>query len=334
MIAHDREPCPVTSDRSRKISLVQAVVKPRWGTASYLVYAGAFAVLGSAASSVSYLAGHYGAGGLAVWTLLIFAVLLAVAQTLRRQGRDLAAGVFAFVSVDAFGLLVGALWSWWGWLDTSSGTSVSIGAAGSLVETSSSSSPFAGFDLGRLSLELLIVVAAVSASRRFRHPLPLAIATVAGWLFVADLVSNGGNWTAAVTLFVGLIYLGVGRALDGGPRDANAFWFHLTGGLLIGGTLLYWWHAGDFRWSLICVGALAYIVLAYRTRRSSWAVLGSVGLLAAAVHFSEEWSHGAYAFFGDDAEPSRTWVPLVVFAVVGFLLVALGLARRGTTDGA
>jgi hypothetical protein len=310
---------------------VQAVVKPRWTSASYLVYAGAFVVLGSATASVSYLAGHYGSGGLAGWALLIFAVLLAVALGLRRQGNGLAAGVFAFVAVDAFGILVGSLWSWWGWLDTSSGSSLSLGSDGAMVEASSSS-PFSGFDLGSLSLELLVLAAAISAARRFRHPLPVWTATVAGWVLVADVISNGGNWSAVVTLFIGLVYLAIGRSLDGGPRDAYGFWFHLTAGLLIGGTLLYWWHSGDFRWSLICVGALVYIALAYRTRRSSWAVLGSLGLAAAAAHFSTEWSHTTIDFFGDDGGIARPWAPIVVFAVLGFLLVALGLARRATAD--
>jgi hypothetical protein len=307
---------------------VQAVAKPRWTSASYLVYAGAFVVLVSAIASVSYLASQYGSGGLAGWALLIFAVLLAVAHALRRQGHALAAGVFAFVAVDAFGILVGSLWTWWGWLDGSSGTSLTIGTGGSVVETSSSSTPFSGFDLGLLSLELLILLAAIAAVRAFRHPLPIWTATVVGWLFVADVISNGGNWTAVVTLFIGLVYQAIGRSLDGGPRDAYGFWFHLSAGLLIGGTLLFWWHAGDFRWSLICVGALVYIAFAHRRRRSSWAVLGSVGLAAAAAHFSAEWSHTSIDFFGDDSGVARPWAPIVVFAVLGFLLVALGLARR------
>jgi hypothetical protein len=307
---------------------VQAVAKPQWTSASYLVYAGAFVVLGAATASVSYLSTQYGAGGLAAWALLIFAVLLTVAGGLRRQGHALAAGVFAFLAVDAFGILVGSLWSWWGWLDTSSGTSVTIGS--SVVDTSSaSSSPFSGFDVGLLSLELLIFLAAVAAVRAFRHPLPIWTATGLAWLFVTDVISNGGNWTAVVTLFIGLVYLAIGRSLDGGPRDAYGFWFHLSAGELIGGTLLYWWHAGDFRWSLICVGALVYIALARRTRRSSWAVLGSLGLVAAATHFSVEWSRTSVGFFGDGGEVGRPWAPMVVFAVLGFLLVALGLARRG-----
>jgi hypothetical protein len=311
---------------------VQAVAKPSWTSASYLVYAGAFVVLAAATASVSYLATRYGAGGLAGWALLIFAVLLAVAHGLRRQGRALAAGVFAFVTVDAFGILVGALWSWWGWLDASSGASLSIDTGGGMIERTSSSTPFSGFDLGLLSLELLVLLAAIAAVRAFRHPLPLWTATGVAWLLVTDVVSNGGNWTAVVTLFVGLVYLAIGRSLDGGARDAYGFWFHLSAGLLIGGALLYWWHAGDFRWALICVAALVYIALGYRRRRSSWAVLGSLGLAAAATHFSLEWSHTSVALFGGGSGVGRPWAPLVVFAVLGFLLVALGLARRAAAD--
>lgn len=314
---------------------MQAVAKPRWSTASYLVYAGAFIVLGATIGSISYLAVEYGSGALAAWALLLFAVLLGVAVTLRRQGHQLAAGVFAFVAIDSFGLFVGALWTWWGWLSNgTNGASVSIGMGGTVVERSSST-PFSGFDLGLLSLELVILIASIVTLRTFRHPLLLWGITGLMWLFVADVVSNGGNWTAVVTLVIGLVYLAIGRSLDRGPRDAYGFWFHLSAGLLIGGTLLFWWHSGDLRWALICVGALLYVALAHRARRSSWAVLGSLGFVAAATHFSLEWARGGIGPFGNgSAAPPRVWVPLVVFAFVGFLLVVLGLARPEAADAA
>jgi hypothetical protein len=71
-----------------------------------------------------------------------------------------------------------------------------------------------------------------------------------------------------------------------------------------------------------------YIAFARRSRRSSWAVLGSIGLVAAATHFSVEWARAGFDLFGEGPTATRTWVPLVVFAFVGFLLVALGLGRR------
>jgi hypothetical protein len=133
-----------------------------------------------------------------------------------------------------------------------------------------------------------------------------------------------------VTLLVGLAYLAAGS----GDRP-SAFWFQLASGMLIGGSLLYWWHSGDWQWALVAVVALVYVAVARATDRSSWAVLGSIGLLAATSHFASEWSHGSSGGTGVLRVPVsefRGWVPSLVFAFTGFLLVALGLGltRRRT----
>ena len=296
-----------------------AVLKPRWSPSSYLTYAGGLTVLGAALGALSYLAGQYGDAAYAAWALLVFAGLAAIALGLRRRESALAAGVFAFVDVLAFTAFVAALWHWWGWLPAST----------------ASSSPFAGFHVGLLSLELLTIVAALVARRAFRHPLPSAIVAFLGWLFVTDAVSNGGSWSAVVTLLVGLLYLVAGTAVDRGPRRPYGFWLHLVAGLAIGGSLLYWWHAGDTRWALVCVASLVFVGIAGRTRRSSWAVLATIGLFAAATHFSGDWAHTRIAFGAAAVDTFRGWVPALVFAFVGFLLVALGLlARRRDPDDA
>ena len=49
--------------------------------------------------------------------------------------------------------------------------------------------------------------AAIDDMRRFKFPFIASIAVFVGWFFVIDLLSGGGNWTACVTLFVGLVYL-------------------------------------------------------------------------------------------------------------------------------
>jgi hypothetical protein len=62
-------------------------------------------------------------------------------------------------------------------------------------------------------------------------------------------------------------------------------------------------------------------------------VLGTVGLVLAAGHFAIEWTRVGIPFLFSGANPSngpRGYVPSLVFAFVGFLLVSLGLltARR------
>jgi hypothetical protein len=80
-------------------------------------------------------------------------------------------------------------------------------------------------------------------------------------------------------------------------------------------------------WALISVAGLLFVTIAYATKRSSWAVLGAIGLFLAASHYAAEWSNGTTDIFG--LTTGSDWVPYPVFAFLGFLLVALGLRSRG-----
>ena len=95
----------------------------------------------------------------------------------------------------------------------------------------------------------------------------------------------------------------------------------------MGGALLYWWHTTDTDWALVSVAALVFVLVAYMSKRSSWAVLGAIGLLAAGAHFANEWSPDSDSSFSSVASASD-WAPYAVFAFVGFLLVFLGLRGR------
>src|SRR5207244_12990425 len=90
------------------------------------------------------------------------------------------------------------------------------------------------------------------------------------------------------------------------------FWLHVAAGLTIGGSLLYFWHRSDANWALVAVAAIVYVAFAVGLGRSSWAVLGALGLFLAAGHFASEWSGGAFELF--DGEATTDWAPLVVFA--------------------
>ena len=289
--------------------------KPVWTTSSFLLYAGGLTVLGAALGALGYLSGQYGDAAYAGWAALILVVLAALADRLRRRDRWTAAGVFAFAAVLAWAAFVGALWTWFGWLHPS---------------THGSGSPFHGFSVARLSLELLLLGAARVGLHRYRFPLVRSISAVVGWLFVTDLVSGGGNWSAVVTLLIGLAYLAGGSGSD----NPSAFWLHLVGGVLIGGALLYWWHTTDWQWALVCVVSLLYVAIANGTDRSSWAVLGALGLLMASGHFATEWTHVHLSLSdvlgggGGGLVHGRFWVPSVVFAFTGFLLVSLGVRGR------
>lgn len=276
--------------------------KPIWTTSSFLIYTGGLTVLGAGIGALGYLSSTNGSGALAGWALLVLVVLYGLAHDLRRRDRQVAAGIFAFVSVIAWGAFVGLTWRWFGWLGTTSS--------------------FKHFSVARLSLELLILIAARDDRRRFGFPFITLISALVGWFFVVDLITSGGSWTAFVTLVIGLVYLIAGAVSD----KPSAFWLHLVGGALIGGSFVYWWHTSDAQWALISIVSLVYVLIAYATKRSSWAVLGTGGFFAATIHY----------VVGSPLAVVRQgvagWAPSVAFACLGFWLVLLGMRGRRSVE--
>ena len=289
------------------------VVVPRWSSWSFLLYAGGFIALSSALGWLVYLSGRYGDAAYAGWALVVVLVLEGAAHAFLRRGHRIAAGVFAFTGVVAFAAFVGALFIWFGWLGHQS-----------------SPPTFRGFDTGRLALELLTLAAAVASLRTFRHPLLMLPVALVSWLFVTDLLSGGGDWSAIVTFLAGLLFLAWALATDAGPRRPYGFWLHVAAGFLIGGSLLYFWHSDNVDWVLVALASLVYVRLAAAFGRSSWVVLGTAGLLLASAHLTLEWASVSVPFFGHAGSSSRGWVPPLVFTVTGALLVTLGvlLGRR------
>lgn len=278
------------------------IVRPRWASWSFLVYTGGLTFALAAGGWLTYLSSKSGAAGDTGWALLIFVVLAGIAEWFRRTGHPVTAGVFAFGAVGAFVAFLAKLWSWLGW-HTSQHT-------------------FAGFHFARLVLELVWILAAVAALKRYRFPFIVAQIVLVGWLFVTDLLSNGGNWSVVVSILVGIAYLMAAGAVD----RTYGFWLHVGAGLLIGGSILWWSRgAGTVTWTLVTIGACIYVYLARVFGRSSWAVLGAVGIFFAADHFTFAWSNFHILIFGDDSGPTRTWVPPLVFTCAGALLVLLGL---------
>jgi hypothetical protein len=298
--------------------------KPVWKTSSFLVYTGGLTVLGAGAAALFYLNVHYGEGALTGWALLVLVVLWVLADVLRRRDRWVAAGIFAFTAVIAWGAFVGLAWWWFGWLHNWDRA-------------------FGGWSVAHLSLELLILLAAFSDRRRWRFPFITLISATVGWFFITDFVSNGGEWSWVVSFLVGLAYL----AFASFSREPSAFWVHLVAGVLVGATLLHWLHSGDVEWAFLGVFAALFIAIGARLRRSSWAVFGAFGLFIIATHYSLVWTEpSGFTSYGPtgssglqylDPTPllifgsgfvRNPWAPIVTFAVLGFLLVAFGLITR------
>ena len=239
-------------------------LKPVWKTSSFLVYLGGLTVLIGGISAIGYLSTQYGGGARTAWAFLIFFVLLFLAGVLWRVGTWAAAGIFAFATVIAWGFFVGSAWSWFGWLK------------------GWGSSAFGVWSLAHLSLEFLILLAAVVAHALWRFPFIALISTVVFWFFITDFVSNGGWWTYTVSLFIGLVYLLAGTV----TRRPSAFWLHFVGGLLIGVPILHWFDSSNFDFAVVLVAAVFYVLIAYGTKRSSWAVFGTIGFFIATAHYA------------------------------------------------
>ena len=301
-------------------------VRVPWSSAAFLVYLGALTVFGAVVSLLAVQSAEHGPGALVLWALLVYGVITASAFAFRQRSHLVTAGLLALSSVAAFVVFVGALLDWFGWLPH-----ISL--------------DFRGFHFWLLFLELLVAVAAAVALRIFGFPLLVLVIAVASWYFVTDLISNGGDWSAIVTIAVGLVLLLVARRLDSRGSSARAFWVHVVSGLTIGGGLLWFFHDGDLDWALVALAALIYVGVGDRLLRSSWVVLGGWGILQSGAHFADKWSDVGAAFFfpfyflfpfsigfeGEyGGESNKAWAGPLVFAGTGFILIgiALLLARR------
>ena len=298
--------------RTSQFCAMNAVRAP-WSNASFLAYLGGLTILVSVLALLSIEAADHGAGGLVGWSALVLAILAGLAFLSRRNGRSVTAGLFALSAVAAFVVFFGALLQWFGWLPHTNG------------------GVFRGFRFWLLVLELAAVVAATVALRIFRFPLLVLVVAVASWFFVTDLISDGGDWSAIVTIAYGLALLAIATASDSGGSRVYGFWLHVVAGLTIGGGLLWFFHGGDFDWAVIGVVAVLYIALGDRLLRSSWVVLAAWGLLQVTTHFAERFANVRFfAFFGNEQSRQHTWAAPLSYAALGlvFIVIAQLLARR------
>ncbi|MGH3142657.1 MAG: hypothetical protein ACRDO9_05955 [Gaiellales bacterium] len=289
------------------------VVRPRWSSSSFLMYAGAFVVLSAMIVLLGWLATEHSDGGFFGWSLLVWAVIGVVAVGFELSGERVAAGLFAFVSLVALSVAAGAFETLINILDEPSG------------------GLFEGFRWALLLLALIIITAGFILLARFRFPLLVLPVAAVSWFFLVDLVSGGGTWSAIVSIFVGLFFMLVGAGAD----RAYGFWIHVVAGLAIGGAFLYMWNSATWEWILIGLIALVYFLFAGALDRSSYAVLGGIGLFLAWSYFVEKWTDAEVSnpvfegvdtpgFSSDNGEPN-VWSAALLYALFGLVLVAIGL---------
>lgn len=302
------------------MSQLPVALRPAWSASSFLVYAGALTVLVSLLILLGDLGDRHGSWGLAGWSALVLAILVAVAVRVRRDGRPLLAGLTAFVAVAVFGVLVGAL------LDA-------VGLLGS-------SAPFDDdLELAPLVVESAILAAALYAARELRFPLLMLAATAAQVVLVLDTVAGvlgGGNWLRWTALLLGLVELGLARLLDADEsRRPWAFWKHVAASLLIGGALVTLLDSGDLGWVLIGLASLGYLALARSFGRSVWAVVGALGLFLVTTHFVDESDVVVDTFpivpFEGNGDGLELWQTALVYVGLGAAYAWLGRLLRQPT---
>jgi hypothetical protein len=187
------------------------------------------------------------------------------------------------------------------------------------------------------------------ALRIFRFPLFILLIAAGTWFFATDLLSGGGDGSAAVTIVVGVALLIAALGVDAGASSPYAFWLHVVAGLTIGGGWLWLFHGGDLDWILVGLAAVFYITLGDVLVRSSWIVLGGWGLLQATAHFADKWADltpffylfpfaAANVFDGYPEHHRDPWLAALVFAALGLAFIGmallLGRRRRAAIPGA
>lgn len=299
-------------------------LRPAWSGASFLLYVGAFTVLGALGVLLGSLAKMHGSTALIGWSALFLALLLAVAAASDRDGRPVVAGLSAFVAVAVAGVAAAAL------LDA-------IGLA-------DSSEPFdRDLELAPFVVEVVVLAAALVAARRFRFPLLLLAATIATTVLVLDTtaaVVGAGNWVATAALLLGLGELAIARSLDASGHPEWAFWKHAAAAFTIGGAAIWLLDGNDAGWVFIGLLSLGYLALARSFGRSVWAIVGALGLLLTTSHFVDESDAivGAIPFLPTEVVEGgglELWQTALVYIGLGVVYALLGqFLRQPTTHDA
>lgn len=289
-------------------------LRPTWSSGSALVYIGAFVVLVATGALLDILSDLHGEAALMGYAALAAGLSLGVALALQARGRAVPAGVAATLAVLFFTVSLGALLSLVGLLDSDED----------------------GYQPATHVLELAVIVAAVLAIRRFRAPLLVLVMAVTFWIVVVDIVSrlSWGDAEEAASLVVGVALAVAGVVADRSARRPYGFWLHTVGAWAFAGAVLAL-ISGDAGWLIVGVVSLAYVALAYVLERSTYAVLGALGIIATTAYYTFDGFSIVTAFlpFGSGVldEGLEPWQIALSFVGAGLLIGLLGLVEGRVT---
>ena len=285
-------------------------LRPRWSSASALVYLGGFVILGATSALLGVLGEDHGDWALVGYSALAVVLALGIGQLLAQSGRAVAAGVLATLAVIFFAIFVGSIENAIGILDAELGD----------------------YQAGSLIVELATIAASLVALQRFRAPLLVLPITVTLWFALIDLgsLSSGDVLGEVLLVLVGLALIVAGIAVDRAGREPYGLWLHVVGGLSLGGGVLSLVE-GDLAWAFVGLLSLAYVGAAYLLARSSYAVLGTIGILATTTYFALDGFSllGAFLPFGSGEiqKGLDPWQVALSFVAAGLVIVVLGLVE-------
>jgi hypothetical protein len=278
-------------------------LRPRWSSGSALVYIGGFVVLFATASLLGVLGQDHGNAALVGFTALATAVALVLAVALQQADRPVAAGVLATLAVLFFASFVGTLEDLIGILDESDVTD--------------------DWQAGTLLLELVTIGVALVALRRFRAPLLVLPVALVFWIALVDFGAE-----EIMSIVAGVVLVATGHAVDRSDRKPYGFWLHFVGGLAFGVGVLALVD-GNAGWILVGLLSIAFVAGAYTFGRSSYAVLGAIGILATTTHFIQDGLAfvGVFVPFqiGDPEGGIDPWQIAFYYVLAGLLILVLGL---------
>lgn len=288
-------------------------LRPRWSSASALVYLGSSVILVATSVLLGILGDDHGDWALAGYSALAAILAFGLAHWLERSGRAVAAGVLATLAVVFFAIFVGSVENAIGILDVD----------------------IDDYQPATLLLEALTIAAALVALQRFRAPLLMLPIALTVWITVVDLGSLGSwNGSEVLSILVGIALIVTGVAVDRAGREPYGFWLHVVGGLAFGGGVLALIE-GDLAWAFVGLLSLAYVAAAYLLARSSYAVLGTVGILATTTYFTLDGFSILEVVLpigsGELGEPLDPWQVALSFVIAGLLIVVLGLVEDRIT---
>jgi hypothetical protein len=308
----------VTAARARAL-IPATVFRAGWSSSAFLFYAGTLVMLISILILLSSQNGEGDDFGLFGWSSLGLAAIVAAAGALRNAGLDLLAGLAAFIGLVVFAVWLGAFEDWIGLFPDDRDRFFSE-----------------DFEGGLFVIEALVVAAGLGALRLFRFPLLVLPIAAVFWYAVVDNVAvivrdkPGEDTYAALSIVAGLLLVAAGIVLDRSDRGSYALWPHVAGGLAVGGGVLELLDHGNWRWALAGLISLVFVAAARVLARSSYAVIGALGILIVGAHFIEKWfsvppPFPFLFFYGFDEDGSSdTWKGPFGYMVLGLVLVALG----------